>query len=242
MKAGDVVLTRFSYSDLSGAKIRPALVLSGEKFSEQTKLVIVAAISSRPIRNSYEILIEDWKNSGLHCKSKVCIGKLLTVNVGLLTKIGRLNKKILPGQLIYLILFFYNLITMMQETNLLFYIQMVGFLHYFLERRMPMDWYIELDHCNNLAGLESITKGCKKCSLCKEAKQVVFGKGSQNASIMLVGEAPGADEDNQGIPFVGKAGQLLDKILTSAGINDVYITNIAKCRPPENRLPTERRS
>jgi mRNA interferase MazF len=93
MKAGDVVLTRFSYSDLSGAKIRPALVLSGEKFSEQTKLVIVAAISSRPIRNSYEILIEDWKNSGLHCKSKVCIGKLLTVNVGLLTKIGRLNKK-----------------------------------------------------------------------------------------------------------------------------------------------------
>jgi uracil-DNA glycosylase family 4 len=101
-----------------------------------------------------------------------------------------------------------------------------------------MDWYIELDHCNNLAGLESITKGCKKCSLCKEAKQVVFGKGSQNASIMLVGEAPGADEDNQGIPFVGRAGQLLDKILTSAGINDVYITNIAKCRPPENRLPT----
>ena len=101
-----------------------------------------------------------------------------------------------------------------------------------------MDWYAELDRCNNLEELENITKGCKKCHLCEKAKQVVFGKGSYNAPVMLVGEAPGADEDNQGIPFVGRAGQLLDKILTSAGINDVYITNIAKCRPPENRLPT----
>jgi len=101
-----------------------------------------------------------------------------------------------------------------------------------------VDWYAELDRCNNLEELENITKGCKKCHLCEKAKQVVFGKGSYNAPVMLVGEAPGADEDNQGIPFVGRAGQLLDKILTSAGINDVYITNIAKCRPPENRLPT----
>jgi len=101
-----------------------------------------------------------------------------------------------------------------------------------------VDWYAELDRCNNLEELENITKGCKKCHLCEKAKQVVFGKGSYNAPVMLVGEAPGADEDEQGIPFVGRAGQLLDKILTSAGINDVYITNIAKCRPPENRLPT----
>ncbi len=101
-----------------------------------------------------------------------------------------------------------------------------------------MDWYAELDRCNNLEQLESIAKGCKKCHLCEKAKQVVFGKGSYNAPVMLVGEAPGADEDDQGIPFVGKAGQLLDKILAAAGISDVYIANVVKCRPPENRLPT----
>lgn len=100
-----------------------------------------------------------------------------------------------------------------------------------------MDWYAELDRCNNLEELENITKGCKKCHLCEKAKQVVFGKGSYNAPVMLVGEAPGADEDDQGIPFVGKAGQLLDKILAAAGISDVYIANVVKCRPPENRLP-----
>lgn len=101
-----------------------------------------------------------------------------------------------------------------------------------------MDWYAELDQCNSLEQLESIAKGCKKCHLCEKAKQVVFGKGSYNAPVMLVGEAPGADEDEQGIPFVGKAGQLLDKILAAAGISDVYIANVVKCRPPENRLPT----
>ena len=101
-----------------------------------------------------------------------------------------------------------------------------------------MDWYAELDRCNNLEELENITKGCKKCHLCEKAKQVVFGKGSYNAPVMLVGEAPGADEDEQGIPFVGRAGQLLDKILAAAGISDVYIANVVKCRPPENRLPT----
>lgn len=100
-----------------------------------------------------------------------------------------------------------------------------------------MDWYFELDHCNNLQELECFMQECGKCSLCKEAKQKVFGKGSQNAPVLLVGEAPGADEDDQGTPFVGTAGQLLDKILVSAGVNDVYITNIVKCRPPENRLP-----
>ena len=56
-----------------------------------------------------------------------------------------------------------------------------------------MDWYAELDRCNNLEELENITKGCKKCHLCEKAKQVVFGKGSYNAPVMLVGEAPGAD-------------------------------------------------
>jgi uracil-DNA glycosylase family 4 len=110
------------------------------------------------------------------------------------------------------------------------------------ERRVSMGWYIELDYCNNLGELENIAQGCKKCSLCKcslyeGAKQVVFGKGSHDAPVMLVGEAPGVDEDEQGIPFVGRAGQLLDKILLSAGIDNVYITNAVKCRPPGNRLP-----
>jgi len=100
-----------------------------------------------------------------------------------------------------------------------------------------MDWYAELDRCDDLAELESITRKCKRCSLCKKAKQMVFGKGFHDAAVMLVGEAPGADEDDQGLPFVGRAGQLLDKILASAGIDDVYITNVVKCRPPENRLP-----
>jgi len=100
-----------------------------------------------------------------------------------------------------------------------------------------MDWYAELDRCDDLAELESITRKCKRCSLCKKAKQLVFGKGFHDAAVMLVGEAPGADEDDQGLPFVGRAGQLLDKYLSSAGIDDVYINNVVKCRPPENRLP-----
>jgi len=99
-----------------------------------------------------------------------------------------------------------------------------------------MDWYAELDRCDDLAELESITRKCKRCSLCKKVKQMVFGKGFHDAAVMLVGEAPGADEDDQGLPFVGRAGQLLDKILASAGIDDVYITNVVKCRRPENRL------
>jgi mRNA interferase MazF len=93
MKPGDIVLTRFTYSDFSGSKVRPALVLSSEKFNQETKLVIIAAISSRPVKNTYELLIENWESSGLRCKSKVCISKLLTGNKGLLTKIGSLDKK-----------------------------------------------------------------------------------------------------------------------------------------------------
>ncbi len=72
-----------------------------------------------------------------------------------------------------------------------------------------------------------------------ERKQAVTGEGSLDATLMFVGEGPGADEDSQGIPFVGRAGQLLDRILEAAGIKreEVYITNVVKCRPPENRTP-----
>ena len=80
---------------------------------------------------------------------------------------------------------------------------------------------------------------CEKCSLCKTRTNCVFGVGNENADIMFVGEAPGEQEDLSGTPFVGRAGQLLDKFLYAVDINreDVYIANILKCRPPKNRDP-----
>jgi uracil-DNA glycosylase family 4 len=80
---------------------------------------------------------------------------------------------------------------------------------------------------------------CKNCGLHETRKNTVFGEGSPSAAIMLIGEGPGRDEDELGRPFVGKAGQLLDKMLASIGLtrNDVYIANILKCRPPGNRDP-----
>lgn len=81
---------------------------------------------------------------------------------------------------------------------------------------------------------------CQKCPLAKTRTKVVFSDGKPNHKLMLIGEAPGYWEDVKGIPFVGKAGQLLDKIFASVGLNrqnDVYICNTVKCRPPENRNP-----
>jgi uracil-DNA glycosylase family 4 len=82
-------------------------------------------------------------------------------------------------------------------------------------------------------------KDCKKCHLHQTRTNLVFGAGNQNAEVMFVGEAPGREEDLRGEPFVGKAGQLLDKILAAIKFtrDDVYIANILKCRPPENRDP-----
>jgi DNA polymerase len=80
---------------------------------------------------------------------------------------------------------------------------------------------------------------CKNCELCNTRKNTVFGEGNKSAKIMFIGEGPGRDEDDLGRPFVGRAGQLLDKMLASIGFtrNDVYIANILKCRPPGNRDP-----
>ena len=81
---------------------------------------------------------------------------------------------------------------------------------------------------------------CTACGLAETRRQVVFGVGPAPCDLMFIGEAPGADEDEQGIPFVGRAGQLLTKMLASVGINrdtDAYIANICKCRPPGNRNP-----
>ena len=87
--------------------------------------------------------------------------------------------------------------------------------------------------------LENSIIGCEKCKLCKTRKNIVFGVGNKNADIMLVGEGPGADEDAQGEPFVGKAGKLMDRALDGLGIKreELYIANIVKCRPPQNRNP-----
>lgn len=81
----------------------------------------------------------------------------------------------------------------------------------------------------------------RHCQLCKTRTNFVFGEGAPDAALMLVGEGPGEQEDLTGRPFVGPAGQLLDKILASVGFKreEVYITNIVKCRPPGNRVPTE---
>jgi len=83
------------------------------------------------------------------------------------------------------------------------------------------------------------TAGCARCALAEGRTQVVFGSGSPDADLMFVGEAPGFHEDQQGIPFVGQAGKLLDKLLGGIGMTraDVFIANVLKCRPPGNRDP-----
>lgn len=89
--------------------------------------------------------------------------------------------------------------------------------------------------------LEKYCLRCRKCRLSETRTNVVFGEGSENADIMFVGEGPGYNEDMQGRPFVGKAGQLLDKMIEAIKLkrSDVYIANIVKCRPPDNRNPFE---
>lgn len=92
---------------------------------------------------------------------------------------------------------------------------------------------------DNWEQLESSIVNCKRCKLCQNRTNIVFGIGNKNADIMFVGEGPGADEDRQGLPFVGKAGQLMNKAFEGLGIDrgEVYIANIVKCRPPSNRVP-----
>jgi uracil-DNA glycosylase family 4 len=91
-----------------------------------------------------------------------------------------------------------------------------------------------------LAAVRADIGDCTRCKLhALGRKQIVFGVGNPNADLMFVGEAPGGDEDIQGIPFVGRAGQLLTKIIEAIGLkrDDVYIANVIKCRPPQNRNP-----
>jgi uracil-DNA glycosylase family 4 len=90
-----------------------------------------------------------------------------------------------------------------------------------------------------LAAQEARRQGCRDCKLCEGRHTVVFGSGNPQADLVVIGEGPGADEDAQGLPFVGRAGQLLTRMLESVKLSrdDVYICNAVKCRPPGNRNP-----
>lgn len=93
---------------------------------------------------------------------------------------------------------------------------------------------------SELESLKELVLTCKQCRLSEGRNNVVFGEGATNAKIFIIGEGPGRDEDLQGRPFVGRSGQLLDKILHACGFNrqeHVFIGNIVKCRPPDNRAP-----
>lgn len=95
------------------------------------------------------------------------------------------------------------------------------------------------DAAKRLTAIREDIGDCQRCRLAPTRKTIVFGQGNPNARLMFVGEAPGADEDEQGLAFVGKAGQLLTKIIEAIGLRreDVFIVNVLKCRPPQNRNP-----
>ncbi len=100
----------------------------------------------------------------------------------------------------------------------------------------------EISLPSDLTKLRELVLQCHLCSLSKTRKNVVFGEGDKNAELMFVGEGPGATEDETGRPFVGRAGQLLTKMIENVleiSRESVYIANIVKCRPPNNRVPTE---
>jgi len=97
-------------------------------------------------------------------------------------------------------------------------------------------------HFDSLHDAAAAAAQCQRCGLCQTRTNVVFCDGNPQAKLMIIGEGPGQREDETGLPFVGKAGQLLDKILASVEIDrqkDVYICNVVKCRPPQNRVPTK---
>jgi uracil-DNA glycosylase len=95
------------------------------------------------------------------------------------------------------------------------------------------------DKAAALAAIRADIGPCQRCDLAQGRHTIVFGDGDPNARLMFVGEGPGADEDAQGLPFVGRAGQLLNNMIAAMGLrrDQVYIANIVKCRPPQNRVP-----
>jgi uracil-DNA glycosylase family 4 len=128
-----------------------------------------------------------------------------------------------------------------QIKGYLLYAQLLGITELPLERREKAE-----EPGTTVSAAEEMLKAirsemgdCSRCHLHKTRTNLVFGDGNPNAKVMFVGEAPGADEDAQGIPFVGRAGQLLNRVLEMIGMprEEVYIANILKCRPPGNRTP-----
>jgi len=99
--------------------------------------------------------------------------------------------------------------------------------------------YSQMSTDESLEKIRQDIGDCQRCKLCSTRTHIVFGSGNPEARLVFVGEAPGADEDAQGLPFVGRAGQLLTKIIESINLKreDVYICNVIKCRPPNNRFP-----
>ena len=110
-----------------------------------------------------------------------------------------------------------------------------------INRYKKNNFEISTDKANNLEKLKKLIQNIKNCSLKDNAKNMVFSDGNPKSKIMLIGEAPGANEDEEGLPFVGRAGALLDKMLAAITLDrkKVYISNIINYRPPDNRRPTD---
>ena len=124
---------------------------------------------------------------------------------------------------------------------------MSSILHkYFSEMGIDISWYKKYSReettisNSKFDDLREIISKCEQCDLYKTRNKTVFGSGPSNAKVMIIGEAPGKDEDEQGEPFIGRAGKLLDAFLESINLSreKVFITNTVKCRPPDNRNPS----
>jgi uracil-DNA glycosylase family 4 len=126
------------------------------------------------------------------------------------------------------------------ERDRLAYLDALGIDVYLRRRQSAGDGAAQPTERLDWPALEAKVAACTRCALHKGRTQTVFGVGNRNADWMVVGEAPGAEEDRRGEPFVGRAGQLLDEMLRAVGLgrDSVFIANILKCRPPANRDPT----
>tara|TARA_B100001121_G_C18619539_1_gene588630 strand:+ start:37 stop:732 length:696 start_codon:yes stop_codon:yes gene_type:complete len=137
---------------------------------------------------------------------------------------------------------------MLKKNNSIKLIKYYNFINYNLiynnkaiNRYRKENFEVSEDKANKLELLKKSILNLKDCNLKKQAKNLVFSDGNPKSKIMLIGEAPGANEDLEGLPFVGRAGQLLDKMLAAINLDrrNVYISNIINYRPPENRKPTQ---
>jgi len=124
-------------------------------------------------------------------------------------------------------------------SEVLDYLRDIGFSDLYLGSPAPGGIADGTPTSGNLSEIEAQALACKRCELSVTRNSVVFGVGSAQADLMFIGEAPGAEEDRQGLPFVGRAGELLTKIIQAIDLSreEVYIANIIKCRPPGNRDP-----